>query len=189
MKPRTGKVVVSGILICLALLVFLLAGSCGKRKAKAPTVVPTATVPATQRETSRRIPRLDELLRQLKNLKKPANTEPKVWAAMKKDMRDFLLRTFGGGKGASRLPFPYYKNGLLPTTGYVLLRDFHWEPVEDTYGDLVWTYVNDGDYNQDGIVAIGDMTPLAVHLGEPEGDPNSITEMIDEDDEPVLRYA
>jgi len=183
MKPRTGKVVVSGILICLALLVFLLAGSCGKRKAKAPTVVPTATVPATQRETSRRIPRLDELLRQLRNLKKPPKADRRVWAKLKAEMRRWLIEKFGDGKGASAYP----KEGP-PTVGYVKARDLEWQ-AEGTYGKLVWRYVNDGDYNQDSLVSALDITPLAVHMGEPVTGNNTIQELIDEHDEPTLRYA
>ncbi|OPX22917.1 MAG: hypothetical protein B1H03_03115, partial [Planctomycetales bacterium 4484_113] len=31
---------------------------------------------------------------------------------------------------------------------------------------LTWSYRNCGDYNQDGIVDIKDITPLAVHFGE-----------------------
>ncbi|OPX22166.1 MAG: hypothetical protein B1H03_05065, partial [Planctomycetales bacterium 4484_113] len=61
---------------------------------------------------------------------------------------------------------------------------------------LTWSYKNIGDYNQDGIVNVMDLTPLAVHLGEqvpPDPNPNDlvfpIQELIDEDDEPILRYA
>ena len=31
---------------------------------------------------------------------------------------------------------------------------------------LAWSYINVGDYNQDGVVGIADLTPLAVHFGE-----------------------
>jgi PKD repeat protein len=32
--------------------------------------------------------------------------------------------------------------------------------------DLVWRYYNVGDYNQDGVVGIADITPLAMHFGQ-----------------------
>ena len=48
-------------------------------------------------------------------------------------------------------------------------------------GDLTWRYVNDGDYNQDGIVTVGDITPLAIHYGHIVGT-DDYDEVIDEDD-------
>jgi len=183
---RTGKLVLSGVLICLAVLMFAIVGSCGKGKARAPTVAPTATVPA-QRETSRRIPPLDELLRELENLKKPPNTDREVWAAMKKDMREWLIETFGDGKGGSRYAGEHLEPpAFTGTHDYVKARDLKWKPY-GVYGALTWRYVNDGDYNQDSLVAIADMTPLAAHYGEqvskdPAND-NPILELIDEDDD------
>jgi|GEM_PF-4577493 len=82
---KTNKTVLWVLAAFLAVLALFaaVAVSCGKRKARVPTLVPPATAPAPGRETSRRIPSLEELLRQLRNLEKPPGGDPKLWAAMK----------------------------------------------------------------------------------------------------------
>jgi len=83
MRNIRVRIVLWVLVVALAVLAVLVAGSCGKRKARVPTLVPPATAPAPGRETSRRIPSLEELLRQLRNLEKPPGGDPKLWAAMK----------------------------------------------------------------------------------------------------------
>lgn len=48
---------------------------------------------------------------------------------------------------------------------------------------LSWHYRNLGDYNQNGTVDIGDITPVSMHYGEtvPEGDDNCIQAVVDGD--------
>ena len=47
---------------------------------------------------------------------------------------------------------------------------------------LEWTYYNNGDYDQNGQVTIGDITPLGVHFGKNSGNPDwSIARVADGD--------
>ena len=92
MKCVNAKLLLSGTLICLTLFVFVLLGSCGRGKTTAPTVGLEPVAPQVSRAVSRRnIPPLDELLRQLENLKKPSKADRRVWAKLKAEMRRWLI--------------------------------------------------------------------------------------------------
>jgi len=58
---------------------------------------------------------------------------------------------------------------------------------------LSWSYRNVGDYNQDGIVNVSDLTPLAVHFleakSEETGWPSAADEVIDGDGNGVINIA
>ena len=184
MKKVDVKIVFSGIIACLVLLMLVFAGSCGKSKASSPSShVELASMSVKSVLSRRNIPPLEELLAELDALDKPPEVDGELWASLKADMRECLLETFGGGKRVSK----YLGD---PTSDYVKPRDLKWEkreddPEEETFGKLVWRYANDGDYEQDGIVYIEDFTPFAMHYGEYVGDEaNTILELIDEDDDP-----
>jgi len=58
---------------------------------------------------------------------------------------------------------------------------------------LRWAYENGGDYNQDGIVSISDLTPLAVHFGETVDEsgrwPSSESQQIDGNEDGTISIA
>ncbi|MCD6282618.1 hypothetical protein J7J84_03295 [bacterium] len=83
---------------------------------------------------------------------------------MKEKLRALLTAKYANGKSTSK-----YRG--YSSKDYVKPRNLHWEKDDDPYspspyGKLEWTYVNDGDYTQDGFVAIADITPLAQNFGD-----------------------
>mgnify|MGYP003592244366 CR=1 FL=1 len=160
------------LVVLLAALLLVLSGSCGKKKAK---TVMGGSRPATKMGqgilNGRSVPPLEDLLAELDTLQKPTSVDPQLWSSMKAELHDRLVSALGGGKKASIYQPP-------PPANCVKARCLRWEATStDTttdWGKLTWRYVNDGDYNEDGIVSIADVTPLAIHDGETydQGDDN-----------------
>jgi len=181
------------VLMVVALVILLLPASCGKGMSGLDTMEPEVLnrgSPAT--ETGSLAPQsLDEALAELDALAMPPQANPETWLALKTKLRELLTAKYGEGKGTNKwLPEgrPLREHA---SKDYVKPRNLHWEKDIDSYspspyGKLVWTYVNDGDYTQNGVVAISDITPLAVHVilegqGRPVDEENTILELIDED--------
>ena len=92
MRNARAILALRSMAFCLGLLVFLLVGSCGKSKGKAPTVGFEPPTKSGQHILGRRkIPPLDELLRQLENLRKPSKADRRIWAKLKAEMRRWLF--------------------------------------------------------------------------------------------------
>ena len=192
MKYPSVKLALSGGLVILAVLVLLLIGSCGKGKSTSTLLAPQESVrgsPSVETE-GRKLPSLEEVLANLDALEKPAEADRRVWMAIKGDLREWLLENYQNARGVRKYdpdppegarPYP-------PTHDYVKPRDLKWSH-SGTYGKLVWTYVNDGDYNQDGTVNVSDITPLAAYYDQHVYQDNTIQELIDEDDEPNYGFV
>jgi len=132
------------------------------------------------------------VLAELDALDRPPEADPKAWVSMKAKLRRLLVEKYQQGRSVSKY-VPGYDpedpNHTSASKDYVKPRNLQW--VKDsnyTYGKLMWAYVNDGDYNEDGVVNVTDLTPLAVHLDQqvpPDLNPNDlifpIQELIDED--------
>jgi len=171
---RTNKTVLwtlAALFAALALLAALVV-SCGKKSRPAPAV---QNLPAMHESAKLMNYKLAKYLKELDELKKPPEADPRVWALLKEGMRDILYRKYGD-KHPSDYP------GKDHTENYTRARNLHWEKDGDVYGKLVWEYANDGDYNQNSLVSISDLTPLAIHYGHSVGTDES-DEMVDEDDE------
>jgi len=54
---------------------------------------------------------------------------------------------------------------------------------------LMWSYRNIGDYNQDGVVSISDVTPLAIHYLATVAVPNSIEDVVDGNRDGVVNIS
>jgi len=180
MMKVDAKLVISGIIACLTVLMLVFAGSCGKSRTSAPLISVEPAIKSGKSVWDRRnIPPLEELLAELDALEKPPEVDSALWASLTADMREWLVGTFGEGKSASAYP----QEGP-PNVDYVKARNLHWESEGD-YGKLVWRYVNDGDYNQDSQVSIADITPLAIYYGqnvdEEDEEFYTIRELIDGD--------
>lgn len=185
MKNLSVKLVLSGVLTCLVVLMLVIVGSCGKSRISAPSINVEPVAKAGSSVWSRRnIPPLEELLAELDALEKPPEVDSSLWASLKADMREWLMATFDDAKGVSKYPYrdPEKPDPGPPTHDYVKPRDLCWAS-SGAFGKLVWRYVNDGDYDQGGKVGIEDIALIAMHYGEYVGDEvNTIRELIDEDD-------
>ena len=84
----------------------------------------------------------------------------------------FAQRPFGAGSARGVSVPPLNEKSITPT----ILRE---DPPDI---ELLWFYTNNGDYNQDGLVGIADLTPLGLHFGEsPPASPLSLLAQIDGD--------
>jgi hypothetical protein len=98
---------------------------------------------------------LSDALAELDAMQTPKGAEPAVFAQLKAALRAALIAS-----GEEKLV------STPPTGPANAVPDL---TVTDTGGgtaDITWHYYNLGDYNQDGVVGIADITPLAMHFGE-----------------------
>jgi len=104
---------------------------------------------------------LDEALAELEALPTPEGVDASVFSGLKAALREALT-----AKGVSKIV-------SKPPTGEANRVD-DLELIDNGDGTytLTWSYRNVGDYNQDGIVNISDLTPLAVHFNEPADETN-----------------
>jgi len=101
-----------------------------------------------------------EALAELDELQCPPNTKPEDFNLVKSRLRDILTEP-KSSKQTRRAPDD------TEDAEWNRLYEFYWEDDESARGQLTWTYRNRGDYNQDGIVSIADVTPIAIHYGCP----------------------
>jgi outer membrane protein assembly factor BamB len=96
-----------------------------------------------------------QAIAQVDNCAVPAGVEPHLWA----QLQDALKRTLQE-KVAAQIPVapPTGEHNRVPNIQY------SGNPGEPLV--LNWYYVNVGDYNQDGLVSVNDLTPLGVHFNE-----------------------
>jgi len=152
-------------LFLLALIAFAIAGvGCGKKKSRTtlPVLNPAGgtaggiQAPAQPVEMS-----LDAALAELEELQPPEGVDPGVFGMLKDELAKALVER-GEGKFASTPP-----GDTSRVTDLDLVDNW------DGSYSLVWHYRNHGDYDQDGVVSIADITPIAMHFGEtvpPEGE-------------------
>jgi hypothetical protein len=110
-----------------------------------------------------------ELL-ELDAMQAPEGANPAIFEQLKASLREALI-----ARGVDKL------TSTPPTGAANAVPDF---AVTDTGGataDLTWHYYNLGDYNQDGVVGIADITPLAMHFGEgwSVGQENTLPAVVD----------
>ncbi len=98
---------------------------------------------------------LADTLAQLDAMQAPEGVNPAVFEQLKSSLRAALV-----ARGVDKIV------STPPTGAANAVPDF---AITDTGGgtaDLTWHYYNQGDYNQDGVVGVSDITPLAMHFGE-----------------------
>jgi len=118
---------------------------------------PTASVPGSS------------ALAELGALSTPPGVDAALFDALKNTLRGELLR-YGTYKAASAPP-----TGLANQVNDLTAT---YNEANETYV-LSWHYRNLGDYNQNGTVEIGDVTPIAMHFLNSALVPNSIEAVID----------
>jgi uncharacterized delta-60 repeat protein len=85
----------------------------------------------------------------------PKGADPAVFASLKDALREALI-VRGTGKLVATPP-----TGTANSIPDLVVTD----NGDGTY-NFAWHYYNIGDYNQDGIVGVSDITPLAMHFGQ-----------------------
>jgi len=97
---------------------------------------------------------VDAALVELAQLPAPEGVDPALFARLKAALHDALLARAGG------------KLAAMPPTGTASqVNDLALTGEEPPYA-LTWHHRSQGDYNQDGVVSIADVTPIAIHFGE-----------------------
>jgi len=157
------KILIRGIALTPAIFAFaLLLTTCGGSHRVAPPIQAADS--------------LDSALAELDALETPAGVDPALFAQLKDALADALnescraaiygrrdsIRNDDGGDES-----PPYRCVSTPPTGDAnKVTDLAIaDNGEGTY-TLTWHYRNSGDYDQNGVVAIEDIIPLAVHFGE-----------------------
>jgi len=174
MKSINVRIVLA-VLVGVALLLNI---GCGKRNAS-QQIITTPTSQVTVEAGSKQPQQLSDVLVELEALATPEGVDAALFQRLKDRLREKLVERYGE-KGVCKAPDPLNERNRV--------NDLHWIGEED--GEVVnnrvigmqWRYRNLGDYNQDGVVSIDDITPLAIHYGESVPDDDTIRELIDEDD-------
>jgi hypothetical protein len=128
------------VLSSLALLVSACGG--GKRGVSGRTSAPVPTS-------------INDAISELDRMPVPDGVDPAVFGQLKDALRAALVAR-GTDKIASTPP-----SGAVNGVPDAALTD-----VGDGTFNATWHYYNVGDYNQDGVVSIADITPLAMHYGQ-----------------------
>ena len=133
---------------------------------------------------------LTEALAELDALPTPEGVDESVFSALKAALREALQNTWTTGVppvGTGETPVLQTEEKKLvssPPTGEAnRVDDLALTDNGDGTYTLTWSYKNVGDYNQDGIVNIMDITPLAVHFNETADETN---EWIDGNEDTVI---
>ena len=120
---------------------------------------------------------LGDALAQLDALPVPDGVKPEVFLQLKAALREALECRAGActapmdiagdsDNGGVQAPALHRIVSTPPTGDANAIPDLAYTDNGDATMTLVWSYYNVGDYNQDGIVGIADITPLAMHFGE-----------------------
>jgi hypothetical protein len=174
-------------LLSAAILVLFSCG--GHRSANAPAKLQPQPPQAQQHTQS-----LTAALSELDALDKPDGVDAKLWDELKGALRTALEEKYSSGtpRSLARLVDNADEPGLLarrtrkitstpPTGDANRVNDLAIADNGDGTYSLTWHYRNLGDYNQDGVVGIADITPLAIHYNETwaTGEENSLAAVID----------
>jgi|GEM_PF-2553370 len=112
---------------------------------------------------------IEDALADLEELPAPEGVDPAVFEELRQSLAEALTER-REEKRASGEPSDEGRR--------VQDLTLHVEPGGDS-ATLEWHYRNDGDYNQNGIVDIADIVPLARHFGEDATGPNTLAGVAD----------
>ncbi|OPX23272.1 MAG: hypothetical protein B1H03_02105 [Planctomycetales bacterium 4484_113] len=147
----------AGIAIVAALLLL----SCGGHHREASLV----SLSGSNSRPSAAPVSLNEALAELDALPTPEGVDEAVFSELRSALAH-QLRTQSAERGTSKLV------AAPPIGESNRVTDLSVTGVTATTVSLAWHYVNVGDYNQDGLVGVSDLTPLAVHFNEPVDESN-----------------
>lgn len=97
---------------------------------------------------------LAETLKQLDALPIPAGVEAQQWVMLKVELRRLL--TQGKSKFSSQAPLSSRSK----------VDDLTVTPSGGGNAEFHWTYRSEGDFNQNGLAGLDDLTPIGVHFGK-----------------------
>jgi len=167
----------------VSIVAALMLGSCGHRSAGLPIQQLSGNPPSQQ------------TLAELDALACPDGVDAALWEELKEALEE-ALRSLPEPRLSSRdagTREPRFENrdssscmahsaSTPPTGGANRVDDLGISDNGDGTYTLSWHYRNLGDYDQNGMVAIADLTPLAQHFGEtydPEAEPHCLQAVID----------
>ncbi len=180
------KAIRAGALVIIALFIF----SCGNHNRTHTMLQDASSAPAntTQPQTQT----LGDALAQLDALPVPEGVNPEVFMQLKAALREALECraractapmdiTGDAENGGVQAPALQRIVSTPPTGDANRVNDLAIADNGDGTYSLTWHYRNLGDYNQDGVVGIADITPLAMHYGEvwATGEENSLSAVVD----------
>ena len=96
---------------------------------------------------------------ELSALELPDGVDPALWASLKDELRSAMTKAASEHAAAD-----------APVSPYSTVDDFAVQAEPDGTATLSWTYRNQGDYNQDKLVSVNDLTPIGQHFNAREGD-------------------
>ena len=138
--------------LAIGLAAIMLLVGCGGRSHQVAPSIQTASADS-----------LDDALDELDALDTPEGVDAALFAQLKGALAEALITHSPGRRGAETPP---YKITSTPPTGATnRIEDLACSLSDGEYV-LSWLYRNSGDYDQNGVVGIEDITPLAMHFGE-----------------------
>jgi len=165
-KTKSAKIlaVIFSVLILLALLF-----ACGgKSRVGSIRITPAPAAPLPPVELS-----INDVLADIDAADPPPGVDPVIYNSLKEELRKQLLGLYSG------------KIVCTPPTGTENeIADFAFESAGEDSFNFTWSYVNVGDYDQDGTVGISDITPIAMFYGESADTPD--TEVVNGDGDGVI---
>lgn len=154
-----GKYLILSVVAALVLLALVAACGAKTRRASLPGELQPGITVGEPAPVS-----IEDALGELKELPAPEGVDPSIFEELRQSLAESLAER-SGEKHASSEPSDEGRR--------VKDLTLHVEPGGSS-ATLEWHYRNDGDYNQDGIVDIADIVPLARHFGEDATDPNTL---------------
>jgi len=116
---------------------------------------------------------LQHELTELASLETPPGVDEALFEQLKSALAVQLRWRFGAGEAAPSRSLNLAKLSSTPPSGPANhVDDLSVTDNDDGTYTLSWTYLNQGDYNQDGVVNVMDITPLAAHFNEESGPEN-----------------
>ena len=167
MRRSYGETAFTGLLGIL-LLTLLVLGACSRGGHKSPV---SAQQPTTHPSALHRPATLEEAIAQIDAYEPPAGIDRELFETLRAEVRRQVIESWT------------VKNVSATADDADPVADLDWDRDSPTGSvELSWSYHNVGDYYQDSLVEISDLTPVAAHYGEYLGDQeNTILELIDED--------
>lgn len=154
-----------GVLAFSLVAVILLFAACESRQMGGDGVPGAASPPGS----------ISDKLTELNRMEPPPGVDSALWEELKESLAQALEQNYLAGSRVRRIV-------STPPTGVAnQIDDFNFTDNEGTF-TFTWHYRNLGDYDQNGTVAVADLTPLAQHFGETydaEAEPDCLQAVID----------
>ena len=164
MKRVNSVVALMAVALLLLLAVLALPG-CGKGGKD----LGLESASDTAASSSRELPSLEEALAEVDEYPRPKEVDAVLWERLKERLKAGIVARYNSKTTSATA------SGQDPVTDLSWSSDWPTGPVQ-----LSWSYHNLGDYNQNSLVEVGDITPVAIHYGHSRGGTwDALDEVID----------